>query len=128
MSKDRSLILTVTMYNSCLNRPCFSLVDPFVEVILFHGGRIIKYKKTSCRIKDCNPVFNESLTFHIPHGILHQSSLLIAVKNDAGITSNDVLLGQVLLGPEATGFAFEHWNEMRVNNKPVARWHKLHSA
>lgn len=98
---------------------------PYVEVSLVHEGRILKQKKTLGKEPNRNPVFNETLTFHIPNGILHQTSLMLAVKNDKAKRTEDEFLGKIFLGPAATGNQFEHWNEMRINNKPIARWHKL---
>lgn len=102
-----------------------SFVAPYVEVSLVHEGRILKQKKTLGKEPNRNPVFNETLTFHIPNGILHQTSLMLAVKNDKAKRTEDEFLGKIFLGPAATGNQFEHWNEMRINNKPIARWHKL---
>ncbi|KAM7448162.1 hypothetical protein ABFA07_003741 [Porites harrisoni] len=102
-------------------------LDPaaYVEVSLIHESRVLKQKKTLTKDPSDNPVFNETLTFHIPVGILHQTSLLVAVKNENAQRTEDQLLGRIFLGPTATGNQFEHWNEMRINNKPIARWHKL---
>lgn len=97
----------------------------YVEVSLVHEGRILKQKKTISKDPTSNPVFNETLTFHIPVGILHQTSLMVAVKNENAKRTEDELLGKIFLGPTSTGNQFEHWNEMRINNKPIARWHKL---
>lgn len=70
-------------------------------------------------------MFNETLTFHIPIGILHQTSFMLAVKSQTPKRTEDELLGKIFLGPSSTGSEFDHWNEMRINNKPIARWHKL---
>lgn len=102
-----------------------SLVAAYVEVSLIHESRVLKQKKTLTKDPSGNPVFNETLTFHIPVGILHQTSLLVAVKNENAQRTEDQLLGRIFLGPTAAGNQFEHWNEMRINNKPKARWHKL---
>lgn len=101
--------------------------DPasYVEVSLIHEAKTLKKKKTLKKEPSCNPVFNETLTFHIPVGILHQTSIILAVKNDDAKRTEDELIGKILLGPASTGIQFEHWNDMRINNKPVARWHKL---
>ena len=96
-----------------------------MEVSLIHGDRQLKQKKTMVKEPQQNPVFNETLTFHIPVGILHQTSLHLAVMHRSQKRTGDELLGQVVLGPQSTGSQFEHWNDMRVNNKPMARWHKL---
>lgn len=102
-----------------------SFTAPYVEVSLVHEGRILKQKKTITKEPNRNPVFNETLTFHIPIGILHQTSLMLAVKTHNAKKTEDEVLGKILLGPATTGNQFEHWNEMRINNKPIARWHKL---
>ena len=108
------------------NWPCIiSFLAAYVEVSLIHESRVLKQKKTLTKDPSGNPVFNETLTFHIPVGILHQTSLLVAVKNENAQRTEDQLLGRIFLGPTATGNQFEHWNEMRINNKPIARWHKL---
>ncbi|XP_078356564.1 synaptotagmin-6-like [Oculina patagonica] len=101
--------------------------DPasYVEVSLIHDGKILKQKKTVIKEPNRNPVFNETLTFHIPIGILHQTSFMLAVKNQMSERTEEELLGKIFLGPASTGSQFDHWNEMRINNKPIARWHKL---
>lgn len=98
---------------------------PYVEVSLIHEERILKQKKTVVKEENRNPVFNETLTFHIPVGILHQTSFKLSVKSQTPKRTEDYLLGKVFLGPSSTGGEFDHWNEMRINNKPIARWHKL---
>ena len=102
-----------------------SFAASYVEVSLIHEATTLKKKKTLKKEPNCNPVFNETLTFHIPVGILHQTSIILAVKNDDAKRTEDELIGKILLGPASTGIQFEHWNDMRINNKPVARWHKL---
>ena len=102
-----------------------SFAASYVEVSLIHEAKTLKKKKTLKKEPSCNPVFNETLTFHIPVGILHQTSIFLAVKNDDAKRTEDELIGKILLGPASTGIQFEHWNDMRINNKPVARWHKL---
>lgn len=102
-----------------------SFTAAYVEVSLIHEGRILKQKKTNIKEPNRNPVFNETLTFHIPVGILHQTSFMLCVKSPVLKGTDDKLLGRVLLGPATTGSQFEHWNEMRINSKPIARWHKL---
>ena len=102
-----------------------SFAASYVEVSLIHEAKTLKKKKTLKKEPSCNPVFNETLTFHIPVGILHQTSIILTVKNDDAKQIEDELIGKILLGPASTGIQFEHWNDMRINNKPVARWHKL---
>lgn len=101
--------------------------DPaaYVEVSLIHQAKILKQKKTVSKEPNSSPVFNETLTFNIPVGILHQTSFMLAVNNENAKRIEDELIGKIVLGPSSTGNQFEHWNEMRINNKPVARWHKL---
>ena len=120
----KNIARIIIIFNA--NWPCIiSFLAAYVEVSLIHESRVLKQKKTLTKDPSGNPVFNETLTFHIPVGILHQTSLLVAVKNENAQRTEDQLLGRIFLGPTATGNQFEHWNEMRVNNKPVARWHKL---
>lgn len=101
------------------------LTASYVEVSLIHEGRILKQKKTVVKEENRSPVFNETLTFHIPVGILHQTSFMLSVKSQTLKRTEDDLLGKIFLGPSSTGGEFDHWNEMRINNKPIARWHKL---
>jgi len=98
---------------------------PYVEVSVVHEGKILKQKKTLSKEPTRNPIFNETLTFRIPIGSLHQTSFMLAVKNENAKKPEDELLGKITLGPASTGTQFEHWNEMRINNIPIARWHKL---
>ncbi|XP_001637973.2 synaptotagmin-1 isoform X1 [Nematostella vectensis] len=101
--------------------------DPYADVSICHAGRYLRHKQSHTLLQECNPIFNETLTFHIPHGILHEVSIVISIRHDSGEGEDDVILGQVLLGPETTGIQFEQWNDMRLNNKPIARWHKLNA-
>ena len=120
----KNIARIIIIFNA--NWPCIiSFLAAYVEVSLIHESRVLKEKKTLTKDPSGNPVFNETLTFHIPVGILHQTSLLVAVKNENAQRTEDQLLGRIFLGPTATGNQFEHWNEMRINNKPIARWHKL---
>ena len=120
----KNIARIIIIFNA--NWPCIiSFLAAYVEVSLIHESRVLKQKKTLTKDPSGNPVFNETLTFHIPVGILHQTSLLVAVKNENAQRTEDQLLGRIFLGPTATGNQFEHWNEMRINNKPIARWHKL---
>lgn len=50
------------------NFPCqyFTLLDPFVKVVLQHNGKRIKKKKTTVKQNTLNPYFNESFSFEIP--------------------------------------------------------------
>lgn len=99
--------------------------DPFVEVSLLYADRKLKIKKTSTKERDHNPIYNETLTFHVPAEQLHETSLLFCVRSNMKNSSSSQILGKVLLGPEASGENFEHWDELRMGSKPKGRWHKL---
>ena len=49
----------------------------------------------------------------------------LAAYVEVSLIHESRIFGRIFLGPTATGNQFEHWNEMRINNKPIARWHKL---
>ncbi len=44
----------------------YSVLDPFVKVVLQHNGKRLKKKKTTVKQNTLNPYFNESFSFEIP--------------------------------------------------------------
>lgn len=101
------------------------LPDPYVEVSLLCADRKPKVKKTSTKPNQQNPIYNETLTFNVPAERLHKTSLLFSVLSKKENSSNLEILGNVLLGPEASGENFDHWDYMRTSTKPTGKWHKL---
>ena len=99
--------------------------DPFVEVSLLCADSKPKIKKTSTKSNEQNPIYNETLTFDVAAERLHETSVLCCVRSKKDNLRSAQILGKVLLGPEASGENFEHWDEVRTCSKPKGRWHKL---
>ena len=104
---------------------CANSSDPFVEVSLLRKDKRIKVQRTSTKKREQNPKYNETLTFDVLVENLHESSLLICVLSKRKESYLEENLGNVLLGADASGEDFDHWEEMRTGTKPTARWHKL---
>ncbi|TMW50041.1 hypothetical protein DOY81_004851 [Sarcophaga bullata] len=82
------------------------LADPYVKIYLLYNGQRIAKKKTHVKKRTLSPVFNESFAFDIP--------------------AAEVIGRLELGGPNSSGTALNHWNE--VCNSPrrqIAEWHKL---
>lgn len=61
----------------------FTLLDPFVKMVLQHNGKRIKKKKTTVKQNTLNPYFNESFSFEIPFAqiqVQHPSIINIHMK------------------------------------------------
>jgi len=56
----------------------FALADPYVKVYLLIDGKRMKKKKTATRKENCNPVWNEALTFNVSS--VHLQNAAIEVK------------------------------------------------
>ena len=104
---------------------CVNPSDPFVQVSLLRKDKRIKVERTSTKKKKQNPKYSETLTFDVPAENLHESSLLICVLSKTKESYLEKNLGNVLLGADSSGENFDHWDEMRTETKPKARWHTL---
>uniref|UniRef100_H2Z4G3 C2 domain-containing protein n=1 Tax=Ciona savignyi TaxID=51511 RepID=H2Z4G3_CIOSA len=105
------------------------LPDSYVKVALYKGKQRLKKKKTDTVHSTCNPVFNQALTFSVPHETLQSpdARLICHVVHDFKLGYNEYL-GQLDLGPNSTDSEeSNHWSEMMTQhiNRPIARWHRL---
>lgn len=93
--------------------------DPYVKATLIQNGRRTKKKKTSAKKNKVNPVFNEAISFDIPNENLDTTGILLTVIHE------NKIIGCVLVAGNADGKELEHWNRMKISDKPVAEWHAL---
>ncbi|XP_046332044.2 synaptotagmin-A-like [Haliotis rufescens] len=102
--------------------------NAFMKVNLMFDGRPMKKTKTSVRLSDVSPVFNETMTFDVPHYQLDKvyfSIAVIHIDKDAEKPTR-ALVGRLYLGMNFDSDARAQWNEMIQNSrKQVACWHKL---
>ncbi|KAI9579814.1 synaptotagmin-4 [Glossina fuscipes] len=107
------------------------LADPYVKIYLLYNGQRIAKKKTHVKKRTLSPVFNESFAFDIPAtegtgATLEGVSLELMLLDWDRVTKNEVIGRLELGGPNSSGTALNHWNE--VCNSPrrqIAEWHKL---
>ncbi|XP_022244531.1 synaptotagmin-1-like isoform X2 [Limulus polyphemus] len=111
---------------------------PYVRVLLFHNGKMLKKRKTSSRLGTECPSYNESLTFDVPLLEMENVMFIVAVShrdttlNYKHSTSpkpvkRDKHVGKVVIGPHARGSAFHHWLAMKKSpRKQVTQWHTIH--
>ncbi|XP_047112001.1 synaptotagmin-5, partial [Schistocerca piceifrons] len=102
-------------------------VDPFVKVYLLNGGKRVKKKKTAARKSNCNPVWNEALTFNVASSILPQTAVEVCVMDQGNdLIGHTPLLGCCVIGPQEEGPEQDHWRDMTQSpRKAVAMWHTL---
>ncbi|XP_076324031.1 synaptotagmin-A-like [Tachypleus tridentatus] len=111
---------------------------PYVRVLLFHNGKMLKKRKTSSRLGSECPSYNESLTFDLPLLEMENVMFIVAVshrdttlnyKNSSSPKSikRDKHVGKIVIGPRARGSAFYHWLAMKQSpRKQVTQWHTIH--
>ncbi|XP_019615736.1 PREDICTED: synaptotagmin-7-like isoform X2 [Branchiostoma belcheri] len=99
--------------------------DPYVKIWLVYRDKKIEKKKTSCKKRSLNPVFNESFIFDIPMDKMKETSFIISVMDKDTLKKNDVI-GKVCLAPRSGPLETKHWKEMISKpRQPVAMWHGL---
>ncbi|CAH1250346.1 SYT7 [Branchiostoma lanceolatum] len=99
--------------------------DPYVKIWLVYREKKIEKKKTSCKKRCLNPVFNESFIFDIPMDKMKETSFIISVMDKDTLKKNDVI-GKVCLAPRSGPLETKHWKEMISKpRQPVAMWHGL---
>lgn len=91
---------------------------------MYQGQRIEK-KKTTVRMRDLNPTFNETFQFIIPRSKLKESGLHIIVMDFDKWGKNE-LIGELILSSRSGTQEIRHWNEsMYKPNQMVSNWHAL---
>lgn len=101
--------------------------DPYVKIKLLDrkGKRIGKKKKTSVKMGNLNPYYNESFVFIVEQEQLRRVSLELVVADYDRIGSSDPI-GRVQLGYSRKGLELKHWKEMVENpRRPIVHWHVL---
>jgi len=101
--------------------------DPYVKIKLLDrkGKRIGKKKKTSVKMGNLNPYYNESFVFIVEQEQLRRVSLELVVADYDRIGSSDPI-GRVELGYNRKGLELKHWKEMVENpRRPIVHWHVL---
>merc|ERR1711983_686609 len=90
--------------------------DPYVKIKLLDrkGKRIGKKKKTSVKMGNLNPYYNESFVFLVEQEQLRRVNLELIVADYDRIGSSDPI-GKVLLGYNRKGLEIKHWKEMIEN-------------
>merc|ERR1712073_145521 len=102
--------------------------DPYVKIKLLDnkGKRIGKKKKTTVKMGNLNPYYNESFVFSdVQQEIFRRVSLELVVADYDRIGSSDPI-GRVQLGYCRKGLELKHWKEMVENpRRPIVHWHVL---
>lgn len=111
-----------------LNKSVAKSVDPQAKLWVSLGDKTLGKLKTKKKCQSCSPIFNEALTCTVePHNI--RSVLLCVVLNNEHRLAPSRELGQVMMGTQATGEEFRHWNDvMAAPGKHIAEWHDLRSG
>jgi len=102
-------------------------LDPYVKIKLLDkkGKRIGKKKKTSVKMGNLNPYYNESFVFIVEQEQLRRVSLELVVADYDRIGSSDPI-GRVEVGYNRKGLELKHWKEMVENpRRPIVHWHVL---
>jgi len=118
--------------------------DPYVKIKLLDskGKRIGKKKKTTVKMANLNPYYNESFVFVVEENTLNKvSKVLHKVKSNVSnpfkvnlevtVLDYDMLggsdpIGKVVLGKNRKKLEKKHWVEMIENpRRPIIHWHVL---
>uniref|UniRef100_A0AC34RH97 C2 domain-containing protein n=1 Tax=Panagrolaimus sp. JU765 TaxID=591449 RepID=A0AC34RH97_9BILA len=101
------------------------LSDPYVKIYLMMQNKRLEKKKTTIKMKTLNPYYNESFSYDVPPEKMQRVHLHIIVSDYDRVGSNE-RIGQVIIGPNATGAGQRHWLEMLgTPRRSVAQWHTL---
>merc|ERR1712110_1137762 len=96
-----------------------------IKLLDSKGKRIGKKKKTSVKMGNLNPYYNESFVFLVEQEQLRRVNLELIVADYDRIGSSDPI-GKVLLGYNRKGLEIKHWKEMIENpRRPIVHWHIL---
>ncbi|KAL0281180.1 UNVERIFIED_CONTAM: hypothetical protein PYX00_002243 [Menopon gallinae] len=121
--------------------------NPYVRVLMLNSqGKCIKKKKTSFKVADENPVFNETLAFDLPVSNLEHVVFLLVLcskilgkrsSSDGSITDaeaerpqkdiKDSVLGVIVIGRNVRcSKARDHWLMVMQNpRKIISVWHRF---
>lgn len=99
--------------------------DPYVKMNLMQGGKRVKKQKTSVKMKNVNPYYNESFKFEVRAADIQRSELNIFVMDFDRVGSNDAI-GWLKLSMAEQTSAGKHWRDMiQSNGRSIAQWHSL---
>ena len=101
--------------------------DPYVKIKLLDrkGKQIGKKKKTSVKMGNLNPYYNESFVFFVEQELLKQVTLELMVCDYDKIGASDPI-GKVSVGYNRKEVELKHWKEMVDNpRRPIIHWHVL---
>ena len=101
------------------------LADPYVTIFLVQGGRKMKKRKTTVKMKTLDPTFNERYAFDVAFDAINDTSVLFVVADyDKGQFGDPI--GQCLIGSLGVGLGVKHWEKIRKSpGKVVCVWHML---
>jgi len=100
----------------------------YSKISLIQRGKVLKSKKTNSAKKQQNPVFNETIRFHIKTSWLDKISVTVSIRAK-NVLGSSKPLGRVTVGPVmyTCGSGLEHWNDMMLAPKSgVAQWHHIY--
>ena len=101
--------------------------DPYIKIKLLDrkGKQIGKKKKTSVKMGNLNPYYNESFVFFVEQELLRQVTLELMVCDYDKIGASDPI-GKVSVGYNRREVELKHWKEMVDNpRRPIIHWHVL---
>uniref|UniRef100_A0A0B6ZNX5 C2 domain-containing protein n=1 Tax=Arion vulgaris TaxID=1028688 RepID=A0A0B6ZNX5_9EUPU len=102
-------------------------IEVYTKVTLMFEGRPVKKTKTTSKVNDLSPVFNETFVFDIPIYQLDRIYFILAVievEKDAEVTRH--MLGRLYIGVNFDALSKAQWLEMvQSARKQVACWHRL---
>ena len=101
--------------------------DPYVKIKLLDqkGKRIGEKKKTSVKMQNLNPYFNESFVFFVKEELLREVTLELTVCDYDKIGSSE-FIGKVSVGYNRKGVELQHWREMlKTPRHSAVQWHVL---
>uniref|UniRef100_A0A914YLK8 C2 domain-containing protein n=1 Tax=Panagrolaimus superbus TaxID=310955 RepID=A0A914YLK8_9BILA len=85
----------------------------------------LEKKKTTIKMKTLNPYYNESFGYDVTPEKMQRVHLHITVSDYDRVGSNE-RIGQVIIGPTASGAGLKHWTDMlQTPRRSVAQWHTL---
>merc|ERR1711915_53552 len=89
------------------------------------GKRIGKKKKTTVKMANLNPYYNESFVFVVEEMSLSKVNLEVTVLDYDMLGGSDPI-GKVVLGKNRKKLEKKHWVEMIENpRRPIIHWHVL---
>uniref|UniRef100_A0A915JQC5 C2 domain-containing protein n=1 Tax=Romanomermis culicivorax TaxID=13658 RepID=A0A915JQC5_ROMCU len=99
--------------------------DPYVKIYLMMGNKRLEKKKTTIKMKNLNPYYNESFSFEVSPEKMQRVHLVVTVMDYDRVGSNDAI-GRVIIGPQAAGVQLRHWTDMMAaQRRSIAQWHTL---